>query len=48
MDKNEKRELLERSAYWLNKHNYIDSDYYTEEPHAVDAFLEDENKKLTK
>lgn len=33
------RELLEKFANWLHKHGYMDSDYYTEEPNAIDAFL---------
>jgi hypothetical protein len=36
----DKRKLLEDYSDWLHKHGYIDADYYTEEPHAVDAFLD--------
>jgi len=36
----ETRELLEKYSKWLEKHGYIDSDYYTEEPNAIDTFLE--------
>ena len=32
-------EGLEDYSNWLHKHNYMDSDYYTEEPHAVDRYL---------
>lgn len=35
------QELLWDYSEWLNKHGYIDSDFYTEEPHAIDAYLED-------
>lgn len=35
----DKRQLLEDYSKWLEKHRYIDSDYYTEEPQAIDAFL---------
>ena len=34
------REMLSDYSDWLHEHNYMDCDYYTEEPHAVDAFLE--------
>ena len=30
---------------WLHKHSYLDSDYYTEEPHAVDEYLKEKFKK---
>lgn len=32
--------MLNDYSDWLHKKGYIDSDYYTEEPHAVDAYLE--------
>ena len=35
--------LLESYSDWLHKEGYIDADYYTEEPHAVDAFIESKN-----
>ena len=34
------RKILDNYSDWLHKKGYIDSDYYTEEPHAVDAYLE--------
>lgn len=33
------KKSLHEYSDWLNKKGYIDSDYYTEEPKAVDAFL---------
>jgi hypothetical protein len=30
---------------WLHKKGYIDADYYTEEPNAVDAYLQELTKK---
>ncbi len=30
---------VEDYTNWLLKHNYVDSDVYTEEPKAVDAYL---------
>lgn len=37
-------ELLEKIltdySDWLNKYGYIDSDYYAEEPKAVDRYLD--------
>ena len=36
----EVEELLNDYSDWLNKEGYIDSDYYTEEPTAVLAYLE--------
>ena len=33
--------LLDDYSDWLHKKGYIDSDYYTEEPKAVEAFLKD-------
>lgn len=40
MNKEEIYNLLDKYSDWLHKEGYIDSDYYTEEPHAVDAFME--------
>lgn len=40
MDKEQVRELLEDYSNWLHKKGYIDADYYTEEPLAVEAYLE--------
>lgn len=34
-----KVELLEKYSEWLHKANYIDSDFYTEKPTAIDEFL---------
>lgn len=44
----ETRKLLTEYSDWLHKKGYIDSDYYTEEPLAVDAFLEYRKSLLTK
>lgn len=38
------RELLEKFARWLEKHGYVDSDWYTEEPNAIEAFLKEHAK----
>jgi len=35
--------LLYDFADWLHKKGYIDTDYYTEEPTAIDAYLKDNN-----
>lgn len=40
--------LLEDYSDWLHKHSYLDSDYYTEEPHAIDAFITHKREQLTK
>lgn len=32
-------EALHAYSNWLHKNGYIDSDFYTKEPHAVDRFL---------
>jgi hypothetical protein len=32
-------ELLNEYSDWLHENNYIDADYYAEEPRAVDEFL---------
>lgn len=39
------RELLTDYSNWLHKKGYIDSDYYTEEPNAVDAYIKEMAKK---
>lgn len=44
MNNQEIEELLSEYSDWLHKHGYIDSDYYCEEPHAVDAYLEEKYK----
>lgn len=33
------QEVIEDYSNWLHKKGYIDSDYYTEEPHAIDAYI---------
>ena len=43
--KEELREILEEYSDWLHKHHYIDSDYYTEEPIAVERYLEEVETK---
>ena len=42
LSQNEKvniQEILWDYSNWLHKHGYIDSDYYCEEPLAVDGFI---------
>ena len=39
MTQEEQRELLWDYSNWLHKKGYIDSDYYTEDPLAVDEYL---------
>ena len=39
------REILEDFADWLHKHHYIDTDYYTEEPKAIDAYIDSKKPK---
>lgn len=41
-------ELLNEYSEWLEKHSYIDTDYYTEEPKAVEAFLQYKEQKNEK
>lgn len=31
--------ILEEYSRWLEKHNYMDSDWWCEEPKAVDGFI---------
>ena len=38
-------EILEDFADWLHKHSYIDSDYYCEEPKAIDAYIKEKYGK---
>lgn len=38
--------ILEDYSSWLNKHHYIDSDYYTEEPQAIPEYLKSKQYKL--
>jgi hypothetical protein len=33
------REILENFANWLHIKSYIDSDFYTEEPTAIDEYI---------
>lgn len=33
------KQELEHFANWLHKKGYIDTDYYAEEPKAIDAYL---------
>lgn len=40
----ELQEILIDYSNWLHKKGYIDSDYYCEEPKAVDAFLAEKYK----
>jgi len=42
----EMQELLWKYSNWLFKNAYIDSDYYAEEPKAVDEFIKDNFKLL--
>ena len=35
----ELEEFLWEYSNWLHKHNYLDTDYYTEKPNAVDEFI---------
>ena len=49
MPKNKKTRIVIEAilwdySNWLHKKGYIDADYYTEEPKAVDAYLEELNK----
>lgn len=44
----ELQEILWAYSFWLHKKGYIDSDFYTEEPKAVDAFFKEEDKELIK
>lgn len=37
--------ILEDYSDWLHKHGYIDSDYYTEEPHAIEAYIKEKYNK---
>lgn len=37
-------EILDDYSNWLHKNNYMDSDYYTEEPKAVDRYLKEIKK----
>lgn len=39
--KREKQKLLEDYSDWLHKKGYIDADYYTEEPKAVEQYLKE-------
>jgi hypothetical protein len=39
------QEILWDYSNWLHKHGYLDTDYYTEEPHAVDEYLKSITKK---
>lgn len=41
------REILGDYSAWLHKNNYIDADYYTEEPKAIDRYLEERLKVET-
>ena len=44
MEQDEIEDLLEEYSRWLHKNGYIDADYYTEEPHTIDAFIAFRNK----
>ncbi len=37
----ERERVVEDYTNWLIKHSYVDSDIYTEEPKAVDSYLEE-------
>ena len=41
----EQRELLEEYSKWLEKHGYIDTDWWQEEPKAIDEFMNQRKKK---
>lgn len=41
-------DLLEKYSDFLHKNGYIDTDYYTEEPKAVDRFLDSLEDKTPK
>jgi hypothetical protein len=43
MTRTEKIELLEAYSLFLEKHGYIDVDWRTEEPFAIDEFLKVRN-----
>jgi len=38
-------EILTEYSEWLSKHGYMDSDWYCEEPHSVEAFLKDKPRR---
>ena len=38
-------EILEDYSRWLHKHGYIDTDYYAEEPKAIDAYIKEKYGK---
>jgi hypothetical protein len=35
------QEILWDYSKWLEKHSYLDADYYTEEPNSIDAYIKD-------
>jgi hypothetical protein len=39
------QEILWDYTEWLHKLGYIDSDFYTEKPYAVDRYLEEKTDK---
>lgn len=39
--KNCVRDVLTMYSEWLHDHGYIDTDWYAEEPNAVDRFLQE-------
>ena len=41
----EQRELLEEYSKWLEKHGYIDTDWWQEDPKAIDEFMNQRKKK---
>ena len=44
ISRGELSEILWDYTEWLNKLGYTDSDFYTEEPYAVDRYLEEKYK----
>lgn len=42
----EQQELLEDYSRWLEKHGYLDSDWWVEELTAIDAYQKDISRPL--
>jgi len=39
------QEILWEYSNWLHKKGYIDADFYTEEPNAVDGFIQEKENR---
>ena len=42
------KELLEAYSKFLEEHGYMDTDWWQEEPYAIDTFLKELNKKTVR